>query len=64
MLSVNCLVEQARRCLVCRLFVEIAPGTLGLVRGRGLKTGRYGSVVDWEVGDLLDVKVLEASLSL
>ena len=64
LLPMKSLAGQARQHLACRLFVEIAPDTLGLVHVTNLEVSRFGSVADWEVGDTLDCKVLEASLYL
>ena len=64
MLSASCLAEQVRQHLARRLFVEIVPDILGLVHVTNLEVSRFGSVADWEVGDTLDCKVLEASLYL
>ena len=48
--------------MACRLFVEVAPDTLGLVHNSELEVAKFGSVTDWEVGDTLDVKVMSVSL--
>ena len=50
--------------MACRLFVEVAPGTLGLVHNSELEVSKFGNVADWEVGDTLDVKVISVSLCL
>ena len=44
--------------------MEIVPGILGLVPSEELDFSLYDSLAHWSFGDLLDVKVLEASLSL
>ncbi|CAL5228653.1 g11822 [Coccomyxa viridis] len=43
------------------LFVEVAPGILGLVHNSELEVSKFGSVQDWEVGDTLDVKVISVA---
>ena len=44
--------------------MEVGPDILGLVHNTELEANKYGSVADWEIGDTLDVKVMEVSLSL
>ena len=46
--------------LADRLFVEVAPGTLGLVHVSELELEKFGVVEDFHPGDRIDVKVLEA----
>lgn len=50
-------------CLTCRLFVEIAPEMLGLIHVTELEPHKFASVSDYQVGDKVDAKVLEASLT-
>ena len=50
-------------CLTCRLFVEIAPELLGLIHVTELEPNKFGSVSDYQLGDKVDAKVLEACLT-
>ena len=43
--------------------MEIAPEVLGLIHVTELEPNKFGSVSDYQVGDKVDAKVLEASLT-
>ena len=43
--------------------MEIAPELLGLIHVTELEPNKFGSVSDYQLGDKVDVKVLEASLT-